>query len=100
MSSYSVIPNDNTVIIDGEVARVDLSYIPGNVRALHWDDETGTGEIEYYPKANRRLKALDVTVEPEPQLALTREFLTDLAARHAQARGEQAAPDAGAGSEP
>ena len=47
----AVIPVDKTLVIDdwgiSPCLHVDLSWIPSDVWAFHWDSETNTGEIEY-----------------------------------------------------
>lgn len=47
----AVIPIDKTIVVDNvgisPCKYVDLSWIPSDIWAVHWDSETNTGEIEY-----------------------------------------------------
>ena len=47
----AVIPIDKTIVVDNwgisPCKYVDLSWIPSEVHAFHWDTETNKGEIEY-----------------------------------------------------
>ena len=46
----AVIPIDKTIIVDDEgitISLTDISWIPTDVWAAHWDSTTNTGEIEY-----------------------------------------------------
>tara|TARA_B100000965_G_scaffold157883_1_gene131594 strand:+ start:92 stop:601 length:510 start_codon:yes stop_codon:yes gene_type:complete len=47
----TVIPPDKTIIIDDEaiqpVTITDLSWIPSDVHAVHWDSSTSKGFVEY-----------------------------------------------------
>ena len=46
----TVIPIDKTIIVDGEgiaISLTDITWIPTDVHAIHWDSTTSTGEIEY-----------------------------------------------------
>ncbi len=35
----TIIPNDNLVLIDDKDERLDLSYLPKDIHAIHWDDK-------------------------------------------------------------
>ena len=46
----TVVPSDKTIIIDTEgvvCSNVDLSWIPTDVHAMHWDSSTNKGHVEY-----------------------------------------------------
>ena len=46
----AIIPIDKTIIVDGEgiqISNVDISWIPTDVWAVHWNSTTSKGEIEY-----------------------------------------------------
>ena len=46
----TVIPIDKTIIVDCEgnaISLTDITWIPTDVHAIHWDSTTSTGEIEY-----------------------------------------------------
>ena len=44
----TIIRDDNSVLKDGvNYNHLNLSVVPSNINALHWDDATSTGEIEY-----------------------------------------------------
>ena len=46
----TVIPIDKAIVIDGEgiiISLTDITWIPSDVHAMHWDSTTSTGEIEY-----------------------------------------------------
>jgi len=46
----AIIPIDKTIVVDGEgiqISNVDISWIPTDVWAVHWNSTTSKGEIEY-----------------------------------------------------
>ena len=50
----TVVPSDKTIIIDTEgvvCSNVDLSWIPTDVHAMHWDSSTNKGHVEYEDNA-------------------------------------------------
>ena len=64
----TVIPADNTILVNGEGLNFDF-IAPENMHALQWHD--GTGHIEYTDgQANRPLTAADYDVEVAPFTAL------------------------------
>lgn len=89
----SIIPNDNTVVVDGVAARVDLRHLT-HVRAIHWDDVRGVGEVEYQPLFNRRFTTVEGVAEPDRDTTITATAVTDAVAAHAAALAAEAAPDA------
>lgn len=60
----SIIPADNSAAVDGEwILNMDLSSasIPSNIQALHFDDSTNSGHIEYTELVDN----LDITSLPD-----------------------------------
>lgn len=54
----SIIPSDNAVYIDGTgFGNIDLSWLPGSVRAIQWDGTSGHVEhgTQYAVTANERI---------------------------------------------
>ena len=52
----TVVPSDKTIIIDTEgvvCSNVDLSWIPTDVHAMHWDSSTSKGHVEYIEGATK-----------------------------------------------
>ena len=52
----TVVPSDKTIIIDTEgvvCSNVDLSWIPTDVHAMHWDSSTNKGHVEYIDGATK-----------------------------------------------
>ena len=52
----TVVPSDKTIIIDTEgvvCSNVDLSWIPTDVHAMHWDSSTSKGHVEYIDGATK-----------------------------------------------
>ena len=77
----SIIPNDNTVIVDGMARRVDLSHLT-HVRAIHWDDARGIGEVEYQPIFNRPFVTVEGVAEPDRDTTITATAITDAIEAH------------------
>ena len=83
----TIVPNDNTVIVDGVAATVDLSHLPDCIHAIQWDGDAERGEVEYVTPANRRFASLDEIAEPEPaegKVALSREAIEIIIQRHGE----------------
>ena len=72
----TIVPNDNTVLVDGEARRVDLAHL-AHVRAIQWDDERGIGEVEYQPIFNRRFATVEGVAEPDRDTTITATAITD-----------------------
>jgi hypothetical protein len=45
MARYSIIREDNAVVVDGEHYIVDCSSLPANIHAIQWNN--GRGHIEF-----------------------------------------------------
>ncbi len=46
----TVVPVDKVIVVDDEgltITHTDISWIPTNVWAFHWDSTTNKGEVEY-----------------------------------------------------
>jgi len=53
----NIIPSDKVVGVDGiSYSDIDLSWLPDvdgkEIHAIHWDDETGEGEVEFVGSAH------------------------------------------------
>jgi hypothetical protein len=84
----TVIPGDNTVIIDGQGAQVDCSDLPSYVRAIQWDGEKGW--IEHHPDANGRQHANVETVSVAPYLYLVERWRTKITEQKKEALTQEA----------
>lgn len=80
----TIIPYDNTVIVDGVPARVDLSHL-AHVNAIQWDSEAGRGEVEYHPRPNRKFSTVEGVAEPDRDTTIAATAITDAIASHAAA---------------
>ena len=53
----TVIVPDKTIIVDGDVVQpvthTDISWIPSDVHAMHWDSSTSKGHVEYIEGATK-----------------------------------------------
>ena len=57
----TIVPSDKQIIKDGigvKEIQQDLSWIPSNVHAVHWDDTSG--EIEYTDKDNEVISEIGI----------------------------------------
>ena len=55
MSKYSIIREDNAVVVDGEHYQVDCSSLPANVHAIRWNGTRGHIEfVDEDPNDGRR----------------------------------------------
>lgn len=52
MPKYTIVAEDDTVVVDGKALKIDCSDLPEYVRAVQWDGEKG--HIEYRPDAKGR----------------------------------------------
>ena len=62
----AVVPVDKTIVVDGEgitISLTDISWIPSDVWAAHWDSTTNTGEIEYNDGKPNVLDATGIVVK-------------------------------------
>jgi hypothetical protein len=84
----TVIPGDNTVIIDGQGAQVDCSDLPSYVRAIQWDGAKGW--IEHHPDANGRQHANVEIVSVAPYLYLVERWRTKIVEQKKEALTHEA----------
>ena len=48
--NFKLIPSDKLISIDDkalDIVRADMSWIPSNVHAVHWDSANSIGEVQY-----------------------------------------------------
>ena len=43
----TIIPQDNSVVLDGAALRIDCSGVAPMIHAIQWNDEAGEGQIEF-----------------------------------------------------